>query len=112
MLRGALKETKPYTVLILKAGPRYSPPGPKRDLEVAATIWKHGKRNMSLRIAGVMPVICPIADGSDYAGVSVMTVTPDEAAKIMEADPAVKSGVLTYEVHATRSFPESTLPAT
>jgi hypothetical protein len=106
-----LNQTSPYTVLILKAGPRYSAPGPDRDPEVASAIWKHGKRNMSLRVAGLMPLICPIADGSGYAGVSVMTVMPDEAAEIMAADPAVQAGVLIYETHATRSFPESSLPA-
>ena len=110
-LREWLNQTSPYTVLILKAGPLYSPPGPDRDPRVAAIIWKHGKRNMSLRVAGLMPLICPIADGSDYAGVSVMTVTPDEAAEIMAADPAVQAGVLIFETHPTRSFPESSLPA-
>lgn len=96
--------------MVLKAGPRFSAPGPDRDAEVAATIWEHGKRDMALRIAGMMPIICPIADGSEYAGVGVMTVTPENADEIMAADPAVQAGILIYEIHATRTFPGSSLP--
>jgi len=110
MFRESLAQTKPYTVLILKAGPRYSPPGPDRDPEVAATISRHGKRNMRLRLAGLLPIICPIADGSGLAGVSVFDATPEEVDRIYAADPAVRAGILTYEIHPTRSFPGSALP--
>jgi hypothetical protein len=96
--------------VLLKAGQRYEPPGPDRDPEIAAIIWTHGKRNASLRAAGLKPIICPIADGSELAGVSVMTVTVEEADRIMSQDPAVQAGILTYELHPTRTFPGSTLP--
>jgi len=110
ILHESLTQTKPYTVLILKAGPRYSPPGPDRPPEVAATIFRHGKRNMRLRLAGLLPIICPIADGSGLTGVSVFAATPEEVDRIYAADPAVQAGMLTYEIHPTRSFPGSTLP--
>ena len=109
MLQELLAQTLPYTVVILKAGPRYSPPGPDRDPEVAALIWQHGKRNMRLRAAGLMPIICPIADGGPIVGVSVFATTPEEAERISSVDPAVQAGALTYEVHPTRSFPGSAL---
>ena len=96
--------------MILKAGQRYEPPGPDRDPEIAATIWEHGKRNASLRAAGLKPIICPIADGSELVGVTVMTVSLEEADRIMSRDPAVQAGILTYELHPTWSFPGSSLP--
>jgi ethanolamine utilization microcompartment shell protein EutS len=57
-----------------------------------------------------MPVICPVSDGSDLAGIGILVTTPEEADRIMAGDPAVQSGILTYEVHPTRSFPGSRLP--
>lgn len=111
MLRESLGRTLPYVVVILKAGRRYSPPRPDRDPEVEATIWEHGKRNAALRTAGLMPIICPVGDGSGVTGVSVMTTSLDDADRILSMDPAVRAGILTYEIHATRSFPGSSLPA-
>lgn len=111
MMRTALAATIPYTVIILKAGPRYSPPGPNRDPEVATIIWRHGNRNFRLRAAGLLAVVCPVADGSDVTGIGVFAAGVEDVDRIYALDPAVKAGVLTYEVHATRTFPGSTLPA-
>jgi hypothetical protein len=100
---------RPYTVIILKAGPRYSPPGPDRDPEVGAIILRHGRRNASLRLAGLLRVVCPVADGSDVAGVGVFDATPEDVDLIYSRDPAVMAGVLTYEIHPTSTFPDSCL---
>lgn len=108
-LMAALAKTRPYTIVVLKAGPRYSPPGPDRDPEIAATILRHGIRNMRLRLAGLLRVVCPVADGSDVAGIGVFDATPEECAAIYSADPAVAASILTYEIHPTRTFPESSL---
>ena len=45
MLQEALPAALPYTVVILKAGPNFSAPGPDRDQAVSEIVWKHGKRN-------------------------------------------------------------------
>lgn len=108
-LMAALAGTRPYTVVVLKAGPRYSPPGPNRDPEVAATILQHGVRNMRLRMAGLLRVVCPVADGSDVAGVGIFEATPEECDAIYSRDPAVMASILTYELHPTRTFPDSSL---
>lgn len=108
-LMAALAGTRPYTVVVLKAGPRYSPPGPNRDPEVAATILQHGVRNMRLRMAGLLRVVCPVADGSDVAGVGIFEATPEECDAIYSRDPAVMASILTYEIHPTRTFPDSSL---
>lgn len=57
MLRAALPSTAPYTVVVLKAGPRFSMPGPDRDSWVAKIILQHGKRNFALREAGLKPIV-------------------------------------------------------
>ena len=108
-LHQSLARTKPFTLVVLKAGPKFLGAG-DRDPEITSTIWAHGKRNLALRSAGLMPVICPVSDGSDLAGVAVLDATPEEADQIMAGDPAVRSGILTYEVHPTRSFPGDRLP--
>lgn len=110
MLNEALPSTAPYTVVVLKAGPRFSPPGPDRDPWVAQIIWQHGKRNFALRAAGLMPIICPVRDGSGVTGVGVFNAGPEDVELIMSQDPGVKEGIFTYDMHPTRSFPGSSLP--
>jgi len=109
MLRDALQRTRPYTVCILKATPAYQPPGPAREGWVADLIWEHGKRNYALYLAGLMRIVCPIGDGSGTTGVSIFDADPDEVGRIMRQDPGVKAGLFSYEIHATQTFPESTL---
>jgi len=108
-LYASLAKTRPFTIIILKAGPAYSPPGPDRDPDVGAIILRHGRRNASLRLAGLLRVVCPVADGSDVAGIGVFDATPEEVDLIYSRDPAVMAGVLTYEIHPTRTFPDSSL---
>jgi hypothetical protein len=109
MLQASLATTRPYTIVILKGGPGFSAPGPDRDPEVAATIWKHGKRNFALRTAGLLRVVCPVADGSEVSGVGIFDAEPAEVERIMAADPAVMAEILRYEIHPTRTFASSTL---
>lgn len=103
---------RPFTVCVLKGGPGFEPPGPDPTTGVTAIIWRHGKRNTALRMAGLMPIICPISDGTDIKGVCVLDATPEQADRIMANDPAVRAGVLTYELHPSRSYAGSALPVT
>jgi hypothetical protein len=109
MLRDALPTTRPYTAVILKAGPKFEPLGPDRSTAVANIIWEHGKRNYALRQAGFLRVVCPIADGSGVAGIGLFDAGPEDVDRIMSGDPAVKADVLAYEIHSTRTFPGSSL---
>ena len=96
---------RPYTAVILH-------PGPNRHTGAAdAIIYQHGMRNVSLHLAGILPIVCPTTDRSDFSGVGIFNATTEEVTTIMDADPAVRAGVLTYELHPVRSFPGSTLPA-
>ena len=112
MLRDALQTTRPYTVCILKAGPRFQEPGPARESWLADLIWEHGKRNYALYLAGLLRVVCPVADGSSTTGVAIFAADPDDVDRIMRQDPGVKAGLFTFEIHPTRTFPESTLAST
>jgi hypothetical protein len=66
---------------------------------------------MALQAEGVLPIVCPVPDDTDLAGIGIFTVSPEEAARIMDEDPGVRAGLFTYEVHASRSLPGSALPA-
>ncbi len=104
VMRKTLQTSKGYCAVILKAGPNKHQPG------VDAIIWEHGRRNMALREAGVLPIVCPVADGSDVSGVGIFNATVEDARRIMDDDPGVQAGVFVYELHACRSFPGATLP--
>lgn len=109
-LEAALPNTRPYTLLLLHPGPAFERPGADRSSGVTQIIWTHGKRNFALRESGLMPIVCPVADGSDLVGVAIFDAEPADVERIMSRDPGVLAGVFTYEVHPTRSFPGSTLP--
>jgi len=55
-------------------------------------------------------IVCPVVDDSGWSGIGIFDVPLDEAVRIMDGDPAVQAGVLSYEVHLVRSFPGDSLP--
>jgi hypothetical protein len=106
-VRGSLRR---YTIVILKTGPRFEPPDPGFTSDVGRIILAHGRRNASLRRAGLMPIVCPVSDDSDVAGVSILDADREEADRIMSNDPGVLADVFTYELHEARGIPGSALP--
>jgi hypothetical protein len=109
-LQRALQTTRPYTLVILRPGPRFQPPGPGRDPEVAATVLAHGRRNLALHTAGLLAIVCPVVDGSGVTGVGVFDASFEDTDRIMANDPGVQAGIFAYDLHPTRSFPGSHLP--
>jgi hypothetical protein len=103
-MRQGLASTRSYTIVILHRGPAYDPPN------TDPTIWEHGRRNFELRAAGLLAVVCPVSDGSELAGICIFATERAQAERIMRGDPAVQAGVLTFEVHPTRSFAGDRLP--
>ncbi len=73
-------------------------------------IWEHGRRNFSLLEDGLLPIVCPVIDGSDISGVGIFNASVEETKRIMDEDPGVKAGIFEYEVHACRGFPGTSLP--
>jgi hypothetical protein len=103
-MQAMLTRSRPYSVVILERGPAYGSPGSD------AIIWEHGRRNFDLRAAGQLAVVCPVPDDTDVCGIGIFTPPPDEVARLMTDDPAVRAGVLTFHVHPCRAFPGDGLP--
>ncbi len=103
-MRQMLLRTRNYCIVILRAGPKSEQPS------VEKIIWEHGRRNFALRADGLLPIVCPVIDGSDVKGVGIFNSSVEDTKKIMDEDPGVKAGVFVYELHECRSFPEDCLP--
>ncbi|MCU1556188.1 MAG: hypothetical protein JWN09_183 [Microbacteriaceae bacterium] len=103
-MRERLLATKPYTIVILKAGPNRRAEGADK------VVWEHGRRNFQLREDGRLSIVCPVMDGTEVSGVGIFNLTPERTVEIMQDDPAVKAGVLVFEIHPTRAFPGDSLP--
>ena len=99
-----LSKSKNYCIVILKTGPNKQMDG------VEKIIWEHGRRNFALRADGVLPIVCPVSDGSNTSGIGIFNASAEEVQKIMDEDPGVQAGVFVYEIHPCRSFPGSSLP--
>jgi hypothetical protein len=86
-MRARLAKTQTYTLMVLKKTTRYRRP------EADAVVWEHGRRNFALKQAGLMPIVCPILDSGEYAGIGIFVASPEHASEIMTEDPGVKAGV-------------------
>lgn len=104
-MRRMLGQSRAYTAVLLRNGPNRD-----ESPESAAALWEHGRRNFSLRADGLLAVVCPITDDSEWAGIGIFDASPSDVAEIMDGDPAVKAGVLTYQLHPVRGFPGDSLP--
>ena len=104
--RARLAKTQTYTLIVLKKTARYSRP------EADAVVWEHGRRNFALREAGLMPIVCPILDSTEYAGIGIFTASPERVSEIMSEDPGVKAGLFAFQVHPIAGFPGSDIPDT
>jgi hypothetical protein len=103
-MRGMLAQSKTYSLVLLATTGKRAEPG------ADALVWEHGRRNFSLMAEGVLPIVCPVTDGSGWAGIGIFNAPPDEVSKIMDGDPGVQAGLFTYEVHPVRGFPGASLP--
>jgi uncharacterized protein YciI len=77
-----------YQAVFLKKGPQWSADGNDLLREIADQMVRRG----TLAIAG------GIAGDSELRGVYILNGTPEQAKTLVDADPGVKSGRLTYEI--------------
>jgi hypothetical protein len=99
-----LAKTREYSLVILKTTPKTFAD------EGRSVIWEHGRRNMALQATGALSIVCPATDGSEIAGIGIFEASLDETREIIEGDPAIRAGVLLYELHPIRGFPGDSLP--
>jgi hypothetical protein len=103
-MREVMAKTKPYAVVILRNGPqRYLTNAPE-------IIWEHGRRNLELRAAERISIVCPVTDESDVCGLCIFNADLDDTKRIMDGDPGVQAGVFIYEIHPCRGIPGDALP--
>jgi hypothetical protein len=105
MMRDRMALAAPYTLVMLRRTDKYGTEGTDK------IIWEHGRRNMELQADGVLPIVFPVGDETGLAGIGIFVDGLDEVRKIMDGDPAIQAGVLSYSVHLSRGFPGSALPA-
>ena len=103
-MRERLGATQNYTLVILTVTAEGAKP------ESRPVIWEHGRRNMALSEAGLLPVVCPVTDDSEVAGIGIFAASPEETRAIMAGDPGVQAGLFTFEIHPVRGFPGAALP--
>ena len=87
---------KPYFLVLLKKGPNRS-----QDSTTAARIQKAHLENINrMAASGKLNVAGPFLDEGDMRGIFIFdSGNEDEVKKLVENDPAVKAGRLTYEIH-------------
>lgn len=99
-----LSMARNYTIIILRKTDKIKEPGAEKIL------YEHGKRNFQLREEGLLSIVCRVHDDSDVSGFGIFNADHDQVVKIMDNDPGVLAGVLTYEIHVASSFPGDKLP--
>jgi hypothetical protein len=102
-MKQMLTTTKSYTTVILKRSAAFKMP------DAFPVLWEHGRKNFSLREDGVLMIVCPISEDKEMAGIGIFNADAATTKAIMDEDPAVKAGLLVYEIYPTRSFPGDSL---
>jgi len=64
---------------------------------------------VSLRAAGVIAILCPVA--SDSLAGAILDLPQEQARALMAHDPCVGTGMMRLDVHPCHSFPGDTLTA-
>lgn len=100
-----LAQTKSYTLMLLK-------PGPNATREDAQTIlWEHGRHNFMLRAEGLLSIVCPVTREGGVAGIGIFNADEETVHQRLKNDPAIREGILVYELLPVQSFHGDSLPA-
>lgn len=103
-MQAILATVRPCTTFVLHRGPRWGADG------FESVIWEHGRRNLVLREQGALVVTLPVPESDSVAGVGVFDRDAATVREILAEDPAIRAGVMTFEVHEAIGFPGDTLP--
>jgi len=97
-MRARLDAAQTYTAMVLRTTATFVRP------DVDEIVWEHGRRNMALVEAGLLSIVLPVTDTSGLAGFGIFALTPEDVTTVMAADPGVRAGIFTYDVHPVRGF--------
>jgi uncharacterized protein YciI len=96
-MRDVPKNLKPYFLGLLRRGPRWNE---IEGAEAAELLPRHLAYLREQSEAGRYVMAGPVLDGSEFAGVLVISAeTLEAAAALAENDPGVRAGRLAAEVH-------------
>lgn len=103
-----LSKGKQYTLAIIKKGPKEEP----SDQAVKGKMLsEHLVRLFSLKEEGKLVIFGPVMKDGDITGISIFNLTDEaEVKKLLEADPFIKEGYLSYTLFPWFSIPGFTLP--
>ena len=102
-----IEKGKQYLVVILKSIPQ---PGISED-SMADEQEAHLKYLFTLKEKGKLPVFGPFFNSGDLEGLCIFNSdNTDEVKRLIEGDPHVKAGHLTYEIHPWFGIPGYSLP--
>ena len=89
-------QLKEYFFVMLKRGPNRS-----KDSVTAQNLQKGHMANIQkMADDGHLAIAGPFGDDGDWRGIFIFkTKTLEEAKKLVEQDPMIKAGWLTYEIH-------------
>jgi uncharacterized protein YciI len=86
-----------FQMAVMKKGPKFSTAS---ATDRAAILQQHLANVLSLYEAGKVAIAGPFGDDSDLAGIFIFRTTSSaEAKELVDADPAVKAGLMTAEIH-------------
>jgi uncharacterized protein YciI len=106
-IQKAIASGKQYCVRLYKAGPnRGQPPEEAEKIQI-----KHLRYLFRLRAEGKILISGPIIDDPPLKGVGIFNTSDKEEVKsLTDGDPAVKAGVLVYEIYHWFGLPGDRLP--
>jgi len=55
-MNNRIGQARTYALVVLKPTPEYFAAGSR------PIVWEHGRRNLALQAAGIMPIVCPVGD--------------------------------------------------
>lgn len=106
-IQESISKGKQYTVVFLKANSTYR--GDSRVVEENQP--KHLEYLFTLKAQGKLPLFGPFSGSGDLRGFCIFN-SPDqeEVKQLIDNDPHVKAGYLTYEMHLWFGIPGDRLP--
>lgn len=97
-----ISKGKQYCLVLLKKGKELNLDSAK----LVALQMEHLQNLFSLKVQGKLPVFGPVTEDVELRGICIFNLEDKaQVVKLLEADPYVKSGAMTYEVYRWFSIP-------